>query len=872
MISYQGYLTDSGGSPVNGNVDLTFSLYNALTAGRLLWQETWPAVRVTNGLFALDLGTLHPIPLAFDAPYYLGITVGADPEMTPRTALGSTPYAIRAGTAENVPEGAITDVMITGPIAASKIVQGPGSLFNADLLDGSHASAFMSAAADNWVNTTGDFMSGPLTLPANGLLVGTAQLVVNGGRVGIGTAAPTSMLTVAGPIASTSGGFKFPDGTVQTTTAAVGNIVVVDQAGTGFTNIQSAINAISPSATDPYVIEVRAGIYVENLTLKSHVHLKGAGRDATVLAPRTSGGRVIALPELTNVKISGFTFRAAADPERRERFWGVHDNGSSPRIFDCRFTRYASGGGGIECTNSAPEILHNEFVDTEGHAVFLRAARAAVIKDNLFDLNLGGGATVWLLDSSASIEQNTFLNNVTGPAIEVDGFHPDELVGRLTRISANQIQGDVVLDTQSVVIEGNDFVLSRIIVTRGQEALIVGNVIREGVGGIATIESHGACTAIVGNMVYGGILVDAVGQISGNTITPLSDLPAIEAAGYGARIANNTILGGSPGILAKGKTEIVGNYISPRTVAIDTSQASSSEHFIWGNRIEQDTPDTVGHQIVSPSAVRLESTTNSIVLKAGTNSLTLPTAGSTALSGGLLVTGPLDLTAGANRLLVPTSGYIDVVGNSRISGTLSASGSFSAPNASVSQTLSVKTVLASGQITTAALLADTINSSGAANIGGNLNVQGEAKSVVSGVEYFMVPKGGIILWSGATTNIPSGWRLCDGANGTPDLRDRFIVGAGATYLEGSTGGATSHSHGPGSYGVPAHSHSYSGTVTAPSANLPVLAGGAMQVATSGHRHDYSGTTAPGGGGSLTGSSAAADTLPPYYALAYIMRQ
>ncbi len=232
----------------------------------------------------------------------------------------------------------------------------------------------------------------------------------------------------------------------------------------------------------------------------------------------------------------------------------------------------------------------------------------------------------------------------------MDGYHPDELVGRLTRISANRIQGDVVLlDTQIEVIEGNEFISAKITVVRGLDALVVGNERREGRLNDATIEVRRANTVIVGNTVWGGILVDGIAQSSGNKIDAGS-IPAIETAGYGARISNNTILGGTPGILARGKTEIVGNYLSPRTVAIDTSQ-----------------------------------------------------------------------------------------------------------------TFSVGTVLASGQVTTPALLAGTISSSGAANIEGNLHVQGEAKSVVSGVEYFMVPKGGVILWSGATTNIPSGWRLCDGA-------------------------------------------------------------------------------------------------------------
>ena len=51
-----------------------------------------------------------------------------------------------------------------------------------------------------------------------------------------------------------------------------------------------------------------------------------------------------------------------------------------------------------------------------------------------------------------------------------------------------------------------------------------------------------------------------------------------------------------------------------------------------------------------------------------------------------------------------------------------------------------------------------------------------------------IPSGGIILWSGSTGSVPSGWYLCDGTNGTPDLRNSFIVGAGNTYAVGATGG------------------------------------------------------------------------------------
>ena len=76
------------------------------------------------------------------------------------------------------------------------------------------------------------------------------------------------------------------------------------------------------------------------------------------------------------------------------------------------------------------------------------------------------------------------------------------------------------------------------------------------------------------------------------------------------------------------------------------------------------------------------------------------------------------------------------------------------------------------------------------------------------------------MWSGAISAIPSGWVLCNGANGTPDLRARFVIGAqadsGQTYDVGDTGGATnvtlatgnlpSHTHGSGNFAVASHSH------------------------------------------------------------------
>ena len=65
-----------------------------------------------------------------------------------------------------------------------------------------------------------------------------------------------------------------------------------------------------------------------------------------------------------------------------------------------------------------------------------------------------------------------------------------------------------------------------------------------------------------------------------------------------------------------------------------------------------------------------------------------------------------------------------------------------------------------------------------------------------------IPSGAIVMWSGSIGSIPAGYYLCDGQNGTPNLKDRFVVGAGNTYAVGNTGGFTSAVTGSGGTNLP----------------------------------------------------------------------
>jgi microcystin-dependent protein len=124
----------------------------------------------------------------------------------------------------------------------------------------------------------------------------------------------------------------------------------------------------------------------------------------------------------------------------------------------------------------------------------------------------------------------------------------------------------------------------------------------------------------------------------------------------------------------------------------------------------------------------------------------------------------------------------------------------------------------------------------------------------------LMPLGAVIMWSGSIATIPSKWALCNGANGTPDLRNKFVLGAGSSYAAGAIGGEPSHTLTVAE--MPAHFHyvmEYAGCIGVPGT-------------TAFNNHIASATNdASSNGTSIVGGSQAHNNMPPYYALAYIMR-
>lgn len=193
---------------------------------------------------------------------------------------------------------------------------------------------------------------------------------------------------------------------------------------------------------------------------------------------------------------------------------------------------------------------------------------------------------------------------------------------------------------------------------------------------------------------------------------------------------------------------------------------------------------------------------------------------------------------------------------------------------------------------------------------------GQASLVTQIANFSAIPIGCIVMWSGSVSTIPSGWRLCDGTNSTPDLRDRFVIGArsdssgsATTFVTGAdtkTGGskdavAVDHTHTATSFatssasetsasdswsaqistsdsglygsGSASNANSYSGNTFAD--NIYSSVNTENNVVNLSHSYTHSHTISVSTNVTTTiagtGTTGTNKNLPPYYALAFIMK-
>jgi hypothetical protein len=166
VLTHQGLLTNSSGAPLEGYFDLTFSLYQTSAGGTALWTETHTGVPVQKGTFSVRLGSITPFTgVAFDQQLYLGFALGANPEMSPRSALTSTPSAFVAQDARD-----------------------------ADLLDGLDATAFAPAVHTHseYLPLAGGVVTGSITN------IGNPPITMGKGNFGTGNVNSGAQAFVAG--------------------------------------------------------------------------------------------------------------------------------------------------------------------------------------------------------------------------------------------------------------------------------------------------------------------------------------------------------------------------------------------------------------------------------------------------------------------------------------------------------------------------------------------------------------------------------------------------------------------------------------------------------------------------------------------------
>ncbi len=289
LINYQGSLADASGNPVNNpSQSMTFKIFDAATAGTLLWQET-QTVAVTNGIFNVLLGSAVSIPLTlFDAgtSRWLEVSVGGT-ALSPRHRFGSVPYAFTSRATGSGSGNTLDQAYDEG---------GPG------------AGGFIiaDAGAVNIAGPDGLAVSGPLTVASHmnvGLITATTEIGgidVSGPAAELGFVKRSLTFWPASPAPGDRFVWYNPDGTARLWTHTVGDLMTVTNAGNVGIGTTSPLGKLEVYTTTTNATDNTALFVAPNIGPNlSHIHfgskgdwyIRSAASDGKVIL-QDSGGNV----------------------------------------------------------------------------------------------------------------------------------------------------------------------------------------------------------------------------------------------------------------------------------------------------------------------------------------------------------------------------------------------------------------------------------------------------------------------------------------------------------------------------------------------------------------------------------------------------
>jgi hypothetical protein len=338
MINYQGKLTTAGGGCLNDTVQMTFSIYPDSLGSPYDWTETQMQVIVMEGIFSVLLGSVHPIPggdTIFDGSVkYLGVRVEADPEMRPLKPMVTASYAFRsqgADTAEYARSSPGDDDWVVsgsdiyrlggkvgiGTTPSQYRLEVVGEAVSGQPMVRIENEAGVASSARTLLVKGGEHASDIYTFGVADASNNVDFSVMGNGYVGIGTPSPNSRLEVAGTIHSTSGGYKFPDGSTQATAAIIPSGVIVmwsgdpDDIPSGWALCDG--NNDTPNLEDRFVYGCVGGLDCPDGTGGAASHNHSVDVDSTLAGYSTSN-----IPNVTTMggaTLANHTHRHWVDPD-----------------------------------------------------------------------------------------------------------------------------------------------------------------------------------------------------------------------------------------------------------------------------------------------------------------------------------------------------------------------------------------------------------------------------------------------------------------------------------------------------------------------------------------------------------------------------